>query len=80
MNQIQEKYDTAIIDLPYGLFSPTTVEEQISLIKSARRISNRLVIVTFEEMDNYIIDAGFKIVDKSYVCKGRFKRYIDICE
>jgi tRNA (guanine10-N2)-dimethyltransferase len=80
MNEIQEKYDVAIIDLPYGLFTPTTIEEQTTLIRSARRISNRLVIVTFEEMDNYIIEAGFKIVDKSYVCKGKFKRYINICE
>ncbi|NRW77833.1 hypothetical protein [Clostridium beijerinckii] len=24
MNEIEEKYDTAIIDLPYGLFTPTT--------------------------------------------------------
>lgn len=80
MNKIEEKYDVAIIDLPYGLFTPTTIEEQTALIRSARRISDRLVIVTFEDMDNYIIDAGFKIVDKSYVCKGKFKRYINICE
>lgn len=80
MNEIEEKYDTAIIDLPYGLFTPTTIEEQTSLIRSARRISTRLVIVTFEEMNDCITDAGFKIVDKSYVCKGKFKRYINICE
>lgn len=80
MNGIEEKYDVAIIDLPYGLFTPTTIEEQTAIIRSARRISTRLVLVTFEDMDNYIIDAGFKIVDKSYVCKGKFKRYISICE
>ena len=80
MNEIEEKYDVAIIDLPYGLFTPTTIEEQTALMRSARRISDRLVIVTFEDMDNYIIEAGFKIVDKSYVCKGKFKRYISICE
>lgn len=80
MNNITEEYDVAIIDLPYGLFTPTTIEEQTALIKSARRMSKRLVIVTFEDMDKEIIDAGFSIVDKSYVCKGKFKRYINICE
>lgn len=80
MNNIDEKYDAAIIDLPYGLFTPTTIEEQTAIIKSARRISRKLVIVTFEDMDKCIIDAGFNIVDKSYVCKGKFKRYINICE
>ncbi|EKQ55924.1 MULTISPECIES: RsmD family RNA methyltransferase [unclassified Clostridium] len=80
MNQIEEKYDVAIIDLPYGLFTPTTIEEQTALIKSARRMSNRLVIVTFEDMDEYIINSGFNIIDKTYVLKGKFKRYINICE
>ncbi|OOM77478.1 RsmD family RNA methyltransferase [Clostridium sp. BL-8] len=80
MNNIEKQYDVSIIDLPYGLFTPTTIEEQTSLIKSARRISKKLVIVTFENMDKEIIEAGFNIVDRSYVCKGKFKRYITICE
>lgn len=80
MNNIEKQYDISIIDLPYGLFTPTTIEEQTSLIKSARRISKKLVIVTFENMDKEISSAGFNIVDRSYVCKGKFKRYITICE
>ncbi len=80
MNNIEKQYDVSIIDLPYGLFTPTTIEEQTSLIKSARRISKKLVIVTFENMDKEIIEAGFNIIDRSYVCKGKFKRYITICE
>lgn len=80
MNNIEEKYDVAIMDLPYGVFTSTTLEEQTALIRSARRISKKLVIVTFENMDKYIIDAGFNIIDKSHVSKGKFKRYINICE
>jgi tRNA G10 N-methylase Trm11 len=80
MNSIEEKYDVAIIDLPYGLFTPTTLEEQTALIRSARRISNKLVIVTFENMDKCITNEGFNIIDKSHVSKGKFKRYISICE
>lgn len=80
MHTIEEKYDAAIIDLPYGLFTATTLEEQVALIKTARRITNKLVLVTFENMDMHIIDSGFKIIKKSYVCKGKFKRYINVCE
>lgn len=80
MNEIEEKYDVAIIDLPYGLFTPTTIEEQTAIIKSARRISKKLVIVTFENMDECIANSGFNIIDKSNVCKGKFKRYISVCE
>ncbi|MCE5222538.1 MAG: RsmD family RNA methyltransferase [Clostridium sp.] len=80
MHNIEEKYDAAIIDLPYGVFTSTTLEEQTALMKTARRITNKLVIVTFEDMDKYIIEAGFDITNKCYVCKGKFKRYINICE
>ena len=80
MHNIEEKYDVAIIDLPYGVFTSTTLEEQTALMKTARRITNKLVIVTFEDMDKYIIEAGFNIINKSYVSKGKFKRYINICE
>ena len=80
MHNIEEKYDVAIIDLPYGVFTATTLEEQIALMKTARRITNKLVIVTFEDMDKHIIEAGFDIINKCYVCKGKFKRYINICE
>ena len=80
MHNIEEKYDVAIIDLPYGVFTPTTLEEQTALMKTARRIANKLIIVTFEDMDKYIIEAGFNILNKCNVCKGKFKRYINICE
>ncbi|SFD48662.1 TRM11 family SAM-dependent methyltransferase [Clostridium uliginosum] len=80
MNNIEGKYDVAIIDLPYGLFTPTTIKKQTDIIKTARKIANKLIIVTFENMDEHIIDAGFKIIDRCYVCKGKFKRYINICK
>ena len=80
MHNIEEKYDVAIIDMPYGLFTATTLEKQTALIKTARRITKKLVIVTFEDMDKHIIEAGFDIINKSYVSKGKFKRYINICE
>lgn len=80
MHNIEDKYDVAIIDIPYGLFSKTTLKEQTDIIKTARRIADKLVIVAFEDMDEHIISAGFDIVDKCYVCKGKFKRYINICK
>lgn len=80
MNIIRDKFDVAIIDLPYGLFSATTLKEQVDIINSARRISNRLIILTFEDMDKYLLSSGFNIVDRCDVSKGKFKRLITICE
>lgn len=79
MREIEEKFDVAIIDLPYGVFTPTTLKKQTDIIKSARRISDKLVLVTFEDMDDIIEEAGFKIIDKCFVCKGKFIRHINIC-
>lgn len=80
MHNIKETFDICILDIPYGLFSPITKDEQINIIKTARRITTkRLVIITFENMDNIIKDCGFKIIDKCSVSKNNFKRYISIC-
>ena len=71
---------TVIVDIPYGLYSPITVQEQVDIINTSRRIARRLVIITFEDMDNIIISAGFRILDKCYMTKGNMKREISICE
>lgn len=80
MHDIKDKYDVSILDLPYGLFSPTTREAQIALINTAHKIADRVVLVTFEDLDKYIIDAGFTIVDQCSVSKGNFVRYIKILQ
>lgn len=80
MHDINEVFDVAILDIPYGLYSPITLKEQIDIINTARRITRKLVIITFEDMDNLIISAGFKILDKCYMTKGSMKREIIICE
>jgi tRNA G10 N-methylase Trm11 len=78
IKEIQGKYDAAIIDIPYGLVTRTTSEIQSGIIKSARSIANKLVLVSLDEMDREISTAGFSIVDKCTVLKGVFKRYITI--
>lgn len=80
MHNINEIFDVAIVDIPYGLFSPVTLEEQVDIINTSRRIARKLVIITFEDMDNLIVSAGFKILDKCYLAKGNMKRQISICE
>lgn len=79
IHEITEHYDTAIIDIPYGLLSITTKEIQRSIIKSARRIADRMVLVSLVEMNDDISDAGFEITDRCCVYKGDFKRFITVC-
>lgn len=80
IREIKEEYDAAIIDIPYGIFSRTTNDIQREILKSARKITKKLVLVSLDEMEKEITDAGFSIVDRCHVFKGDFKRYITLCE
>lgn len=79
MHTILKHFDVSIVDMPYGLFTSISLNDQIKIIKSARRISNKSVIITFENMEKQITDNGFNITDKCCVSKGRFTRYINLC-
>lgn len=80
MHDLDEKYDVSVIDIPYGLFTKTTEEEQRAIIESGRRLSDKMIIITFEDMDKMIEEAGFKVKETCKVCKGQFTRYVSICE
>ncbi len=80
MHEIKENYDASIIDIPYGLFSHTTEKDQQDIINTARRISKRMVMVSFEILDEMVLNAGFEIIDRGTVTKGTFKRYILVCQ
>jgi len=80
MHTIEEQFDVAIIDMPYGIFTPTTVEKQNELIKSVALFCKKLILVTITGMDEVLKLEGFNIVDKCSVNKNNFKRYITVCE
>lgn len=80
IEEANEGYDVAIIDMPYNLFTHISPELQQSIITHARRIAKRVVIVTIETMDTMIDDAGFTIKDRAIIKKGNFERQVLICE
>ncbi|WP_058306320.1 TRM11 family SAM-dependent methyltransferase [Gracilibacillus massiliensis] len=80
---VESPYDVAIIDMPYNLYSPATPEEQYAIIKHAKRIADRVVILTIENLDEMILKAGFTIVDRCVANKGKkglFSRQVIVCE
>jgi len=70
----------AIIDLPYNLFTHISAEDQFNIIKHARRIADKVVVVTIETIDDMIEDAGFIIKDRCVAKKQSFLRQILLCE
>lgn len=79
INDITDHYDVAIIDLPYNLCSVITDEEKLELLQSAKRIADKAVIVTLEDVDDAVRDAGLAIDDRCEVKKGRFVREVLVC-
>ena len=81
MHTITESFDVAIIDIPYGLFSATTPQEQVNILNKSREITSKLVLVSNKDMRSSLISAGYEIVENCYVpARKGFKRYIYVCE
>lgn len=80
ISDVTEQYDVAIIDLPYNLYTHATPEEQFNILKHARRIAEKAVIITIETIDEMIMEAGFDIQDRCVASKGVFSRQILVCE
>jgi len=76
---ITGRYDAAIVDMPYNLYSRITPEEQFAILTHARRIADRVVIVAIEAMDEEIAGAGFTIIDRCVAKKGMFSRHLMLC-
>ncbi|TXK76080.1 TRM11 family methyltransferase [Paenibacillus sp. N3.4] len=74
-------YDALILDMPYNLCSKLPEDEQLLMLQSARRLTkHRAVIITTEQIDPLIKQAGFRIAERCMVRKGNFRRQILVCE
>ena len=80
IEDIDETYDVAIIDLPYNLYTHASWEEQFTILKHARRIAKKVVIVTIESMDDRLETVGLHIQDRCITRKQQFTREILVCE
>ncbi len=79
IEDVSEHYDAAIIDMPYNLFTHSSEESKQSIINSARRIADRVVFVSSEQIEQQIIAAGFRIIDRCDVRKQAFVRTVFVC-
>src|SRR5690606_12520200 len=67
IRDVSGSYDVAIIDMPYNLCSVITADEKLEMLQSARGFSKKMVVVTVEQLDTIIEQAGFKIVDSCVI-------------
>lgn len=78
--EVKEHYDVAFVDLPYNIYSHISPEEELDLIKQARRIADRVLFVTVDPIEESIKKAGFTIIDRAVARKSTFAREILLCE
>lgn len=79
ISDVSKCYDVAIIDMPYNLYTHATPEDQLSILKHARRFAKKVVVITIESIDDMIEKAGFEISDRGVARKGLFTRQIIVC-
>jgi predicted RNA methylase len=83
IKDISQRYEAAIIDLPYNLFSSATDNDILQIIESTAKITDRLIIVSTSDITNLISNIGFRISDYCSVSKGgkrNLTRKIWVCE
>ena len=78
-----KKYDSAIIDLPYNLYSYSNDTIISNIIESTAKLTARIVIVSISDVETIIKKSGLKISDFCTVEKRgkiKFTRNIWVCE
>jgi tRNA G10 N-methylase Trm11 len=76
---LEGRYDALILDMPYNLCSKLPEDEQLQMLESARRLTGRAVIITTEQIDPLVEQAGFRIAERCLVRKGKFSRQVLVC-
>ena len=80
MHTIEKKYDVAILDIPYNLYSSITKEEQGRLIGSCFKMARRFVLLSYEDLSDLLVKNHWQIIDQCVVKKMKLERIIYICE
>lgn len=83
IEDINENFDVSIVDLPYGISTKSSELDQMMIIKNAKRISKKVVLVSCTDIRDNILDLGIQITDSCQLLKTEnraFSRYIWVCE
>ena len=79
MLTIDKKYDVTIIDIPYGVYSPFSYEQQLELLKGTLSLAPKLLLVSHIPMNQELEAMGYTILDQAMIKKGNFQRYMTLC-
>jgi len=83
VKDLDKKYDAAIIDLPYNLYTYSNDSITAHIIESIAKLTDRIVLVSMSDIESIIHKSGLKVTDFSSVekrGKSKFTRNIWVCE
>ena len=80
MKELKQTYDVCILDIPYGVYSPFTYQQQCELLEKTRAIAGELVLISHISMNDKLMEIGYHIEDQATIQKGSFQRYITYCK
>ena len=82
VKDLTQQYDTAIIDLPYNLYTSSNDASTFNIIESTAKLAPRVVIVSTVGIETHIRNSGLKVSDSCTVEKKgkKFARNIWVCE
>jgi tRNA G10 N-methylase Trm11 len=75
----ESRYDAAILDMPYNLCSKLSEQEKLELLQGARRLAERIVVITIEDIDAAIRQAELQVQARCLLRKGSFSRQVLLC-
>ena len=67
MLTIDKKYDVTIIDIPYGVYSPFSYEQQLELLKGTLSLAPKLLLVSHIPMNQELEAMGYNILDQAMI-------------
>lgn len=77
---IHKIFDAIILDIPYGVFRPKNTSLQEHIIHACSTMSNHLILLSNERMDDLLNTYGYQVYDSAPVYKGKFVRYVSIAK
>lgn len=83
IKDLDKKYDAAIIDLPYNLYTYSDDTITLNIIASAAKLAKRIIVVSITDIESIINEAGLKVTDFGTVDKqgkSAFVRNVWVCE
>lgn len=83
IKDLDQNYHSAVIDLPYNLYSHSTVQITSDIIESTAKLSERLVIVSIADIQGVLEGLGLDVLDGCRVVKkgkSLFERTLWVCQ